>query len=94
MRRESKVRETRVAVKTGEVIRKTRNTIRGRKKNQGVTLNRKERGERKRNSGCKRRGQREKRRGDHRSTKKLREVKKAWKIGSHKGRAELSLRKE
>jgi hypothetical protein len=53
-----------------------------------------ERGETKRNSGCKRRGQRERSRGDHRSTKKLREVKKVWKIESLKGRAELSLRKE
>ena len=94
MRRESKVRETRVVVKTGEVIRKTRNMRRGKIKDQIVTLDRKERGERKRNSGCKRRGQRERRRGDHRSTKNLRGVKKVWKKESLKGRAELSLRKE
>ena len=83
-----------MVVKTGEVIRKTSNTRRGRKKNQVITLDRKERGEKKRNNGCKRKGQRERRRGDHKSTKNLRGVKKVWKIGSLKGRVKLSQRIE
>jgi hypothetical protein len=91
LRRDSEVREIMViVVKTGVAILETRDMRKG----LAITIERKEKGQRKRQNGFKKREQRERSRGGHRNTKNLKEARKEWKIGSLKERVSPNKREE
>lgn len=79
-----------IVVTTGGTIRETRDMRKG----LAITIERKEKGQRKRQNGFKKREQRERSRGGHRNTKNLKEARKEWKIGNQEERVSPNQREE